>query len=741
MHSRDRFFERKKRELGVILNDVQKQAVMHTEGPLLLLASPGSGKTTTLIMRIGYLIEVKGVHPSRIKAITFSRASAFDMVDRFKRFFPELAPVEFSTIHSIAYEVMRDYFRRSHTRFQIIEGNDDRLDSHEGNQPQLHKRMILRQLYEKRTTAKITEDQMDELTTYISLIKNKMIPLEQWAKVAAETCKSVPRAAELVREYEQFKRSQDGLLLIDFDDMLTIANKALEEDADLLNTYQHKYDYLLTDESQDTSLVQHVIVEKLVREHRNVCVVADDDQAIYSWRGADPAYLLNFKRVYPNAETLFMEQNYRSSKDIVQVANQFIKRNKNRYNKNMFTTNPAYEAIKIKNVGTYEQQVEYLVDQIKHVERLSDVAILYRNNMSVIELVNAFERAGIPFYMRDSDHRFFTHWVVEDILNLMRMTFTDKRVDIYEQIYTKVNGYVTRQQLTALKEINNNESVFDNLLNHVPLQDYQHKIIQETKATFQKMKGMRPLQAIRTIRTELGYDKSLERMSEQLGFNMSALVGRLNILENMATSLQTMEQFAERLTHLQAVMKASQFKRGQNVVTFSTLHSAKGLEFEKVYMIDLVKGIIPAKEDVELQHMEEAARLFYVGMTRAKRQLELLTYDARNGEATTVSEFVTNVRDIINPPKLVKKQNEEAMNTKASSTNRGSISTSRRKKMNPNAIQSAAQLKMGQSLYHPSFGKGEVVLLTYDTVDIHFKVGTKRLQIDTCIEMGLLERV
>lgn len=197
----------------------------------------------------------------------------------------------------------------------------------------------MRDVYKAINGERITEDQLEELQTYISYIKNKMIPPAKWGKVAT----SVPEAARILKEYEAFKKQGTRQLLLDFDDMLTHANEILRRDPDLLRMYQGRYDYVLTDESQDTSMVQHAIVEKLVRRHRNLCVVADDDQSIYSWRGAEPSYLLNFNKVYPDAKILFMEQNYRSSQEVVTAANLFIKRNKHRYDKNMFTENPPAE--------------------------------------------------------------------------------------------------------------------------------------------------------------------------------------------------------------------------------------------------------------------------------------------------------------------------------------------------------------------------------------------------------------
>ncbi|MFD1708166.1 ATP-dependent helicase [Siminovitchia sediminis] len=709
------FFERKQAETGVILNEVQKKAVLQTEGPLLLLASPGSGKTTTMIMRVGYLIQEKDVSPSRIKAVTFSRASANDMRERFKQFFPELAPVDFSTIHSLAFEIVREQLYIERVNFQIIEGK-----TADG----LNKKMILRKLFESVVGEMMTDDQLEELMTYISFIKNKMIPKENWHSVKC----TVPKSAEILRKYEKCKQSDTNKLLLDFDDMLVMANDILENEHKLLKKYQGRYDYILTDESQDTSLLQHQLIEKLVREHQNLCAVADDDQSIYSWRGAEPSYLLGFKKVYPEATVLFMEQNYRSSKDIVETANTFIKQNQNRYAKNMFTHNPSIQPIIFKKFSDYKHQVKYLVKEMKDEENWSDIAVLYRNHSSSISLINTFERAGIPFIVKDADSRFFSHWVVRDILNFMRMTYTDKRPEILEKIFTKLNGYITKKQMIALKRIRNNESVFDNLIDYVQLKDYQVDKLLECKETFRQMKGMPPLHAIHVIRGRLGYDKAIDRMCERLGFRKENLAGILNTLEEIAMDLKTMEEFAARLKHLETTLKTSKYQDSENAVTFSTFHSAKGQEFEKVYMIDLMDGVIPSSEDRK-GDLEEAVRLFYVGMTRAKRHLELITYQQRDGSKEIESPFVRDVWNIVHPSKQIRvepKVQEQTAKQKAAA-------------LNPNAIGQQSELQTGMKICHKIFGHGMIKSMDGDSVHIQFSKQKKVLSIAMCLERGLLE--
>lgn len=706
-------------EAGVTLNEVQRQAVLHTEGPMLLLATPGSGKTTTLIMKIGFLIEACHIPANRIKALTFSRAAATHMQERFQRFFPMLPTASFSTIHSLAYEVVRDYLQRQRKAYTMIEG---RMEEKEINNS-LNKLMILRQLYFEMTEENLTEDQMEELTTFISYVKNKMLPMSQWATVKC----SVPHAFEVMKAYEQYKQEQHPTLLLDYDDMLVIAYKALDENPVLLHKYQARYDYVLTDESQDTSLLQYAIIEQLVKEHHNLCVVGDDDQSIYSWRGAEPSYLLQFKKKFADCNVLFMEQNYRSTSTIVQAANVFIKRNKERYDKSMFTHNEVGEQIVLKTCQDAYHQLNYLIEEIQQYSANGDyaeVAVLYRNHNSSILLMNQFERAGIPFYAKDGDFKFFSHWVVSDILNLMRMTFTDKRVDIFEQIYMKINGYITKAQMKQLTHLNQGESVFETLLSKMELKDYQRKQLEEVRDVLMQMKDMPPVHAIAVIRERLGYEKAILRMSERLGFNAENLIGILDTLTEIAEPLDTMAAFANRLKELELLMKQSRFHPHAGAVTFSTFHSAKGLEFERVYMIDLIDGVIPSAHDTGkkgsgMSTLEEAARLFYVGMTRAKAHLELISYTKKDNRKIAESIFMTSVRQYCT--QHGGGEIRPAMDTQG-------------------LIHHRNELTVGAQVNHREFGVGSLIAIDHDYIKVKFGTVQKTLSLALCLELGLLEK-
>ncbi|SDE14896.1 UvrD-like helicase C-terminal domain-containing protein [Paenibacillus sp. UNCCL117] len=443
-----------------------------------------------------------------------------------------------------------------------------------------------------------------------------------------------------------------------------------------------------------------------------------------------------------------MEQNYRSTGQIVRTADAFIKRNKNRYDKNMFTANPAGKPVAIRSLGSYAYQANYLV------------------------------RAGIPFYMKDADLRFFSHWVVEDVLNFMRMSYTDRRPDLLESIHMKLTGYISKKQISVLKETAaDGESVFDVLLERVELQDYQRKPLAEAKETLRSMNKMPPREAIRTIRSRLGYEKAIDRMCERLGFRKEYLLGILNTLEDIAEPLMTLEEFAARLKQLEALLKQSRNRKNQNAVTCSTLHSSKGLEFRRVYMIDLIDGIIPSSEDKEKKGaeggfaMEEAVRLFYVGMTRARSELELISYRERDGTEVAESPFVTAVRRIMNPDAEsagVESSGGAVARKKASAAGGGrreeqSQGHGGRRSLkpavsrdvsgggtgvrvvktvartSPRAIADSGELQPGRLVRHRVFGEGEIGSLSGDRIVIRFGQAAKTLSVQTCLEQGLLE--
>lgn len=708
------FFERKKRQLNIQLNDIQKQAVLSVEGPLLLLACPGSGKTTTIIMRIGYLIEERHVEPKRIKAITFSKASANDMKKRFKMLFPDLTAADFSTIHSLAFTITRRWLGKQGRQFTLLEG--------------FQKQNALKSASKKILKENATEDQLNALSTFISLMKNQMIPKMKWS------AKEEPfeQAAKIAQCYESMKEASKDTILMDFDDLLLAAEEAMRTDEDLAFEFQSKYDHVLTDESQDTSLVQHKLVEHLTAMHGNLCVVADDDQSIYAWRGAEPNYLMDFKLVYPDAQTLYMEQNYRSSSEIVTASASFIKKNEKRWPKKMHTENGLAGAIKMQRFDTPKRELEYVTYELLAEEDLSEVAILFRNNASSTPFVNELHRRGIPFYMKDADDKFFSHWIVEDMLNFMRLSFNWERKDIFAKIAGKMQLFVSRSALSQFENSQIEGNVFDAFQQMAVLKSSQVRKLDAYKEVYKKIADKRPAQIIRIIRYELGYEESLESMAAKFGHRVDGLKSILDTLEGIAEQTRTMVEFAEQLKTLEEAVQQAKQQPQEKSVTLSTFHSSKGLEFKRVFMIDLVKGTIPTEDDTnDPDTMEEARRLFYVGMTRAKERLELLSYSSVDGKSKEDSKFVNEVRGIVFPKQTKQGIKSSKLNTKAPKS----------VPINPNGISKISLLTQGSLVKHRVFGKGEIMEVGTESITIRFVKETKRLAIEPVLEKRLLEMV
>ncbi|TGE31615.1 ATP-dependent helicase [Desulfosporosinus sp. Sb-LF] len=708
-----RFFECLERETGVILNGMQKQAICHPKGPMLLLATPGAGKTTVLNARILYLIIRLGVNPENILALTFSKAAAKEMSDRFQRVYGQLVKqrVQFSTIHSFSYNIVRTYFYEKCIAYSLIE-NEQGVNS---------KNSVLKRLYESINQMVLTEDKLEELANAICFIKNSMMKVSDIEMLDTK----IKDLVLIYEAYENYKKNaHPGIILIDFDDMLTLANRILEENPEILSRYQKQFPFVLTDESQDNSFIQNKIIEKVAKLSNNLFVVGDDDQSIFGFRSANPKYLLDFKRVHPGARILMMEQNYRSTQEIVKVTNEFISGNQQRYLKTMFTENPSDKSIQIKSFEYAHQQLNYVIEELKKKKAIGQTALLYRNNVSAIKLIDHLDSANLPFYVRDSGNKFFNHWVIKDIINFMRFSYSDKNVGILEILHTKFDSYISKQQIEYLKHQDQTISVFDHLADIPNLPAFRKKNFLELKRQFKKLNEMNPLDAIRFIRKELNYEKKQEEFSERLGLSIEGIRGILATLESIAQGMKTLKHFADRLKHLEQLMRESVVNKDDNSVTLSTLHSAKGLEFESVYMLDLVDGILPNRESIKsaemkkIDSLEEERRLFYVGMTRAKKELELLTVENLNDQDVIESQFVGEVREILCPGSSQNGKDTVNLTT--------------------------FKLEKGANIRHKAFGIGRITVadVRLDLLEVNFrKLGVKQFSLKVCLEGNLVSSV
>ena len=618
------------------LSKEQQKAINHINGPALVLAVPGAGKTTVLIHRTGNLILNYGISPENILSITFSRASAMDMKSRFNKVYGDISniPVHFSTIHSFSFGLIREYAYRNRISYTLIEDG----------KKELNKYNILKRIYYSINKDYINDEKLENLINSIGYIKNMQISPEKFVKKFDANIKNF---VDIYKAYEEYKKNHN---LIDFDDMLTIALEILNKDSYLLNKYRNRYKYIQVDEGQDTSKIQIEIIKILSSPKNNLFIVADDDQSIYGFRGAYPKGLLDFNSTYKNSKVYYMEENYRSSKNIVSICNKFIKQNTLRYDKNISTKNQFIEPVNIIKVNNLVEQYEFLINELKRKENYQDSAILYRNNISAIGLIEYLERNNIPFYMKDMKINFFNHWIIGDLFAFFSLANDVRDIYSFERIYYKMKGFISKKQLYYIKTMNSNSSVFDRLLNLPGLNEFYRKNILDLKLCFKKLSKMKPYDGIAFIEKELEYKDYLRESCIKLGSTLDSLETILYYLKIIASNVEDLKEFKGRLKYLEYL--SLQSKNNKSGITLSTIHSAKGLEFEIVYIVDLVEGDFPNTTSIDefnhgnIEILEEERRLFYVGMTRAKESLNLITISNKNNKKVQNSRFLSEIENL-----------------------------------------------------------------------------------------------
>lgn len=701
--------------LHITLNKEQRAVINHAFGPALVLACPGSGKTTTLILRIGALL-ARGVEPKRILAITFSKQAALELQARFSAFFPQTEMPLFSTIHRLAFHMTKEVLAQRGIPYRFLES---------ASSPR-SKRDILQEIYRHVTNDYLQDDRLQELETFMSEMKNKMIPLREW-----ERYEPFREAGKIGQLYEKWKKSDEYYRWIDFDDMLTIAEEALRTIPSFRMKHASQYDFILTDESQDTSLVQHRLIEQLASVHHNLFVVADDDQSIYTWRGASPEYLLQFEQRYPQSAVYYLTTNYRSGENIVRAANQLIRRNQNRYEKEMHAAVTYSGSLVIQSFRDTYEQMNYVASELVKEEELGEVAVLFRNHFSSTMYASELHRRGIPFYMKDADHHFFSHWLVRDVLSFMRLIDEPNDRRAFRQIAFKLELYLSRKMLEAFEQYEGDETnVFDRFIAANPsLRTYQKDGLLQMKDAYASLKGATPSTILETIRHEFQYEEAIRSRAETFGHRIDYLLDMYETLETIAREHETVEQFLQALEELKRVMQEAKKERTGDVVTLSTIHSAKGLEWKRVFMIDLQQGILPTEEDeASIERLEEARRLFYVGMTRAKERVELLSVEQSKGKKATESRFVSEVRyDLLPEEERQKKQEAVSKRTKKHRLMKKETSPLQEQPFTEN-----------MTVIHRVFGEGMITSIIDTTVFVRFKDRERKFDLPTVIQYEML---
>lgn len=609
------------------LNEQQKEAVQSVEGPVLLLAVPGSGKTTVLVTRLGYMIYAKGIAPEKILTVTYTVAATEDMAARFASLFgTDMADrLTFKTINGICAGIIHTYGRKTgRTPFALL--NDEKVIAD-----------TLAKIYQKTERTYATESDLQTVRTLITYIKNSMLTD---AEIRELDKTADMKISAIYKEYNTWLREQK---LMDYDDQMVYAYTMLQRFPELLRLYQDKFPYLCVDEAQDTSKIQHAIIALLASKTENLFMVGDEDQSIYGFRAAYPEALLSFEKNHPGAKVLLMEENFRSGAGIVKAADTFIQKNTLRHKKHMRAIKDGEEVVKEIAVKTRDDQYRYLAavaekcaaaraDRVggRSDNRTADashtVAVLYRDHECALPLIDLLERKEIPYRMRNAEISFFTHRTVLDVLNIMKLAMHPKDAETFLQVYYKINTYIRKEDALQIARISETQdiSVWNAAVRYHGLSDYTMSSVQNTRMHMQQLLTERGDKAVKRILYYMGYQEYLERCGLK--------ADKIEILRILGSREDSMAGLLQRLRELQDILTRKETDYSCNFI-LSTIHASKGLEYDTVYLMDVTDGILPAQmlknpekaSGEERENYEEERRLFYVGATRAKSELYVFT--------------------------------------------------------------------------------------------------------------------
>lgn len=619
------------KEFHIMLNDQQLAAVQAIEEPTLLLAVPGSGKTTVLVTRIGYMVYCKGIAPEEILVVTYNVAAKSDMQRRCKKMFGEdlSMRVEFRTINGICAKAIALYSRMvGKQAFELL--------SDEGE-----KARILAGIYQRIEHGFPSENDLSDLATRITYIKNRMLSKEEIARLNAEC------DYDLAKIYEAYRREMRARSLMDFDDQLVYAYTMFRSAPALLDAFWDRYSYIMVDEAQDTSKIQHAIIELLAGREHHLFMVGDEDQSIYGFRAAYPEALLSFEDRYPGARVLLMETNYRSDAGIVAAADAFIRQNSLRHEKHMRPWHQEAGTIRTIDIARRKGQYGYLLKVARNLmekdaEDQKTTAVLYRDNESALPLIDLLEKQEIPYRIKNAEISFFSHRIVNDIRNIILFAADTTNTELFLQIYYKLQFFIKKADAEAICAQAKREeiSVFDAALSYYGEGDW----------TTGKVKAMRTHMA--NMMREPA-DKALFRILNPMGYLDYVERSRLKntkteILQMLAQGERSPLALVERLDALAEILRNKEDDKEAKLV-LSTIHSSKGLEYDTVYLLDVADGLFPetvltsyrSADKEEIAAYEEERRLFYVGVTRAKENLIL--FHAKT-KSTFLEQFLPDLR-------------------------------------------------------------------------------------------------
>lgn len=684
------------------LNEQQARAVQSTDSAVLLLAVPGSGKTTTLVARIGYLIHAMAAAPESILTMTYTVAASADMRARYIALFGDeyAGRLEFRTINAVCAQIIRDYLRLTGgTSFRLAENTS----------------VMLADIFQRLYGEYPDEAMKSELQRIVTYAKNMRLKPEDLESLTVFEKPAAPLYSEYVREM-----TARGLM--DFDDQLVFARRILLKYPALLSRYRERYKYICVDEAQDSSMIQHELIRLLIGEGGILFMVGDEDQSIYGFRAAYPDALLQFERGYSAARVLLLENNYRSTPQIISAADRFIAQNTMRREKHMRAARVSGAPVRRVTLNNRAAQYTYITRLIQAAPE-RELAILFRNNDSALPLIDALDRGGISYRCRQSEKSlFFSSRTVCATCDILSLALDPTDAEAFMRIYYMLGVGVTRELAEAAVRqcaAGRYASLFDALAACAVQQPWLHERLEELALNMRALKEESARAAMYRLRSRMGFESYVRRANSD--------AERLYLLSALAMREGSVESFLARLARLKDLVLTGGDKSAK--VILSTIHSSKGLEYERVIIMDAIKGILPqssAPESdaaaAEKAAYEEERRLFYVGATRAKDELILLGYSKES--CPFVESFCAADGGI----------KADRARKPLPGGLRGLSLSMRRTSAAPSAFIPGAEI------IHKDFGEGRIREVNGDIARVSFsRVGEKTLSIPVCLSYGIVK--
>lgn len=675
------------------LNDRQKEAVLYNDGPLLIIAGAGAGKTKTLTTKIAYLIEEGLAKPYNVLAITFTNKAAKEMKDRLYALIGDLAKkVQVSTFHSFGLKLLRENYQKLgyEANFVIMDSDDSltvvkKIVKDLGHDPKIYNPRAIR--------------------NKISSCKNEMMTPEMYERYAVSDYEKVMH--QVYEKYEDKLKKNNS---VDFDDLLLLPIKLFKENPSVLQDYQELYTYILIDEYQDTNEAQYILSKMISAKNRKITCVGDDSQSIYSFRGANYKNILNFEKDYQDAKTILLEENYRSTSTILDAANQVIKNNKQRKDKNLWTSRGKGEKIKYYRAYNEKDEAQYIIRKVKELRNkdveYKDIAVLYRTNAQSRVLEEEMLKENMPYRVIGSFY-FYSRKEIKDLIAYLRLIHNSKdNVSLLRVINTPKRGIglKTIENLTT-KADSENTSIYEAISSGKEL---------EFKKTIEQLKSL----AEELTLTEL-IDKVLDASGMRQDLESEKTLESEVRLENLEEFKSITKSFEEReglisledfLLEISLISDVEEYKDDPNRISLMTVHSVKGLEFNHVFVVGMEEGIFPHMNSLmETSELEEERRLCYVAITRAKDDLHLINARRRTlfgkEQINPVSRFIGEISLDLMETNIKEEQSVKEEKIEVEEMFR----------------QEEVDYQVGDYVYHETFGTGRVVEVTNTLVSVAFK--------------------